>query len=721
MRGDVSLPKVKSPEVDISLKGPDIEVGKVDLPDVDVSLPKGKLEGDFEGKLQGTESNEMPHIKMTDVYVSPPKGKIECPEREIKGEEGKTPHITLPSIEISLPKGKFEGPNVEGNGKATFKTPYMKMPSADISMPKEATDNPDTEMKGHIRGNFRLPNVRMPNVEISLPKGKDAPEMEIEGKFKMPKVDIALPERKYSPEGPGIDINKDLKLPKSAIDTKGPQIVTELDKEFHRGEGRKAKSKGELPRSDLSTAGTCVKVEEPKGKGKNIRIGMQKRKKYDDVTVDGKPRGKDPINNSAAVLTLPKTDLKSGEEDQSAPSQEIKVPRIPDIDFDIGTSQDEEDDKTEKDKKVYIPKFGVPLPSLASPERRANVYGSEVQYEGPKMPKVKKAVFVMVNPDEADEPAKSTSIQKEEKLDEKKIEEVKVKMPKIKMKPNFGKSKEKSSTACAEMCLNPKEKSNEETIKMPKVSFPSDVSGSYDFAPKDDGSESSFNGESEATPYKGSKDDRGAISGKIKLPKVEFSSPYSKMAAGAEKAEMKDRKGKDSSTMGDVKGLHTKPAQMIHTSDTVESSKYVVSSHARTEMLDRDSSESPVSFSTEISSTRIQTRKEAAIREVGAEEKESSWFKVPKITLKPHTSGFLQITPEGSPQAQRRGEIAGDTDISGSFCLHSTGLDCSTQSEEHHVSSTEEGTVTMVTKTTRITHLVTSETGESTTCQVSDV
>ncbi|XP_029964564.1 uncharacterized protein prx, partial [Salarias fasciatus] len=86
----------------------------------------------------------------------------------------------------------------------------------------------------------------------------------------------------------------------------------------------------------------------------------------------------------------------------------------------------------------------------------------------------------------------------------------------------------------------------------------------------------------------------------------------------------------------------------------------------------------------------------------------------------PPLPGFLQITPEGSPQAQRRGEVGGDADVSGSFCLHTSGLDFTAQqmSEDRRVSSSEEGTVTTVTRTTRVTRqLVTTETrtGETST------
>lgn len=76
-------------------------------------------------------------------------------------------------------------------------------------------------------------------------------------------------------------------------------------------------------------------------------------------------------------------------------------------------------------------------------------------------------------------------------------------------------------------------------------------------------------------------------------------------------------------------------------------------------------------------------------------------------------SGFLQITPEGSPRAQRKGEVGGEVDVSGSFCFHTSGQEFATQqlSDEHQASCSKEATVTMVTRTTRITQQqVTAET-----------
>ncbi|XP_037533639.1 neuroblast differentiation-associated protein AHNAK [Nematolebias whitei] len=770
---DISLPKghFEAPDLEIKGEGGKFKMPHVTVPSVDISLPKAKVEGpNVEG--DGSEKVKIPYMKMPTVDISTPKGKTDDSDAEIKGNVGgkfKLPHVKMPNVDISLTKEnsrRNKGMDVTVEGEGNLST----IPSVDLSLPKVKTEDRNTEIK--VEGG----TFKMPKVDISLPKGKGkdnkgpalemgliGPDVELQkGKISWPKdksSEIDLPtgkaegKLKVQQKGTlGLDTeahkdtdlhveceHKSLKLKVPTIDVKGPQGDLELDVRLHRGEGKKDKTKVESPDLDLNTAGTRGKVKEPKVKGKKFKIGLPKKKTGRNVTVDVKPTGESTldtkvqhtglsddnkhINIPTAEVTLPSVGLKTetrGDIGDSSFRKEIKIPRIPDIEFDIGTSQDEEDDNTEMNKKVKIPKFGVPLPSLTSPERTANIYGPEVQYEGPKMPRVKKAVFVLVKPDEDEEPAVSASVPKAEMTSEIKTEDCKGKMPKIKMKPSFGKFKDKTAAVGEEG--EEEETSNGEKFKMPKVSFSSGTSGSFDVTLKEDSS--SLNGEKNASPHKSSRDDKGKFSGKIKLPKVEFTSPYSKMAAGAESAGTRGKIGKDSSPR-EVRGDKTS-GEMVFMSDAPGTSTHVVSSHARTEMLDRESSESPVGF--EFSSTKIQTWRETESRGKEAEEKDSSsWFKVPKITLKPHTSGFLQITPEGSPQAQRRGEVGGEADVSGSFCLHSSGLQLTTQqtSEERQVSSTEEGTVTTVTQTTQTTQrLVTSETRTgvttTTTRQVTD-
>lgn len=344
-------------------------------------------------------------------------------------------------------------------------------------------------------------------------------------------------------------------------------------------------------------------------------MDCQKKKAEAEVLNGHKQDG---INIPVPEVTPPSISVKTETGGVSPSGTEIKVPRIPDIDFDIGTSQDEDDDKTESGKKIKIPKFGVPLPSMSSPDERKHIYGQEIQYEGPKIPKVKKAVFVLVHPPSTDETAATAGLQKEERVAESETEDVKVKMPKIKMKPSFGKSKDKSAAA-------EEDKSKGGKMKMPKVTLSSGKgSGSLDTNLKGEGSSSSLNGEKD--PHKASKDDKGTFSGKIKLPKVELTTPYGKTAAKEEDTERSGKLGIDSSP-GEVK-----QDKMDYAGFAKDTSKDVVSSHARTDMLDRDNSESPASFTMEFSSAKVQTWSESQERE------SSHWFKVPKITLKPHST-----------------------------------------------------------------------------------
>ncbi|XP_034721349.1 neuroblast differentiation-associated protein AHNAK isoform X2 [Etheostoma cragini] len=782
--GKFKMPHAKMPKIDVShpkgkIEVPDVEMeggtgGKFKLPhwkmpDFYISLPKGKIEGP-DTEIEGGTGGK---FKMPKVDISLPKRKpsVEGPELDIGG------HFKMPNVGISIPKGKesIDIPEEKmASDGGTIQLPHVNVPKVDISLPKgksKAIEATAIEMEV-TGGKFVGPHIKLPKEGVSVLKNKSG-EGEINlstaeagGKVKVPQVpsldldiDVRLDKPKQDTEAHGeADLHvkgehKALKLKMPTIDIKGPKGDLELDIGLNRGEGNKDRKKIELPDLDLNTTGTNSKVKGSKVKGTKFKIGMPKKKTGRDVTAEakickncgdeeiggktkhrcmGKERfeydvklethnghkeNKDRINIPVPEVTLPtkqgSAELGTGGEGSLSSSRgDSKVPRIPDIEFDITTSPDKYEDTTEKGKKIKIPKFGVALPSMSSPEGKINIFGPEIQYEGPKMPKVKKAVFVLVNPPQTGDHAACTGLQEKETTPGAEKEDVKVKMPKIKMKPSFGKPKDNAAA----------------------LSFSPCKSGSFDVNLRGKGSTSSLNAEKDACPLKSSNGAKGTSSGKIKFPKVELTSPYGKMAAEGEDTEMSLKLGKDSSpgeVEGDTKGLQVQSGKMAVAGFSEELSKDVVSSRARTDMLDRDSSESPASFTMEFSSAKVQSWSKVESHSRESEERESSpWFKVPKFTLKPHSTGFLQITPEGSPQAQRKGEVGGEADVLGSFCLHTSGLDFTTQdvSEENQVCSTEDGTVTMVTKTTRITrHMVTSEaqTGESsatttTTHQVSD-
>eukprot|EP00066_Takifugu_rubripes_P017737 XP_011607003.1 PREDICTED: neuroblast differentiation-associated protein AHNAK-like [Takifugu rubripes] len=624
--------KVKIPSIELSLQGsktPDTEVllckGEVNDPDVEIK-------GCTEGKLK------MPQIKMPDVHVSLPKGKTEIPEVEFKGKGGKYKMMKMPDIDISLPGQKIPSEDISQPKEKTKEviemkdTEQFKMPNVELYIPKEKGD---AGVRSDIEGrNIKLPQIKMPKVDISLPKTKGnlglVPAIETgatEGNVKGPHVDREANNKSLQFMSPDLEVSRNESEQDTAacssfhLETENKGMDFNID--LHGGQGKKD--------------------------GRNVELSDLK------------------INTAVSSKTIMGSKLK--------PDAALKVPSIPDIDFDIAS---EDEDKAETEKKIKIPKFGVPLPYISSPEARLQNYGQEFQYGGPKIPKVKKAVFVLVNPSQTDVPSACTNL-----LTQKATTTVQdVKMTSVAENTRVewgGDSKERGI-------------STSQTLVSPHKCDTTDITGSM----------SSRNGEQGSGPCKELHEDKKAFSSKIKFPNVEFNSPYTKMTIKKEQTVMK----LDSST-GEYKT--TKESECAHF--TKDAFKDVVSSCARSDLLDTESSDYVGGIAME--SKRVQTWSELESQIRDSEEKgDSSCFHVPKFTLKPHSTGFLQITPEGSPRAQRKGEVGGEVDVSGSFCFHTSGQEFTTQlPEEHQASCSKEATVTMVTRTTRITQQqVTAET-----------
>uniref|UniRef100_A0A3Q2E7V8 Periaxin n=1 Tax=Cyprinodon variegatus TaxID=28743 RepID=A0A3Q2E7V8_CYPVA len=610
--GKLKMSPLKMPHVDFSEpKGKGVPDVGISMPSVDLSLPKGEFKSPGAG-IGGTEGKiNMPHLKMPNVDISLPKGNSGKSEGTEFKAEGHIPEV--PTGDISLQKcettgpisgtknggGKFKMPKVDislPKGKLSVEGPEVDIQKGQVNMPKASADKPSGKKEAE-EGTIKLPHIKMPKVDLSFSKSKgtEVPTMEMEVKGR----DAELPKEKMSLQNDNLtkeakpDLKADLhvqgeqkglKLNLPATDIKSSKEEAEVNIGLQRVEGKTDKKKIILPDLDLNASGSQSKNNGGKVKGPKFKIGMPKMKGdkdvklekeqcKDDVEQNSHKTDKGQINITAPEVVLPSISFKTDSDSNGGPSsssKEIKVPRIPDIEFDIGTSQDE-DDETEMEKKKVAANISFP---------------------------------------------------KKETAAENDTEDVTMKITKTKTKPNSGKSKEKSSEREAEE----EEKLKGAKIKMPKFSFSSGKSGSADVPTKGDGSSSSLNGEKDASPCKDSKDDKGAFGGKIKLPKVVFTSPYSKMTTG-------DKIEKDLSSevvKGDLNTFETTSKM---------SSKEVVSSHARTEMLDRDSSESPVVLGAESTSTNVQMWSE-----VEAEEKEStSWFKIPKFTLKPHATGKDKI------------------------------------------------------------------------------
>uniref|UniRef100_A0A3Q3BK17 PDZ domain-containing protein n=1 Tax=Haplochromis burtoni TaxID=8153 RepID=A0A3Q3BK17_HAPBU len=643
---DLSLPKMKSPDVDVTLEGPDVKGGNIKIPSVDVSLPKGKVEGslDVEGPEMKGGKFKMPKFDVSLPKVSLPEGGV-----KIKGPDTKGGTSEIPEIDISLPKAKAHG-EIDGHAE---KGGRFHMPS--VSLPKIKATGPQFNIEGAC-----------PGFEIFLPEGKAEVDLNIEGpgnkgrKFTMPKVDISLPKMNFPEgdikvEGPNVkgekvtvpegkvegDINIEGLSEKGRFDI--PKV--EVDKKgggFH------------MPTLDINLPKFDLDLSLPSGvKAKGFKVDTLSPDASGDLEMSGLTGGLSP-----AKLEVKNEDIETG--GLEGPGASLKLPTVklptvdisaPKMDLNFGLTKPK---GGSFDLPVFLkvpsftlPRFGgktkscnleIPVPkgdtSLSSPHVEGEIRAPSVEFDGGgkvkvKKPKIKLPSFGM------SKKAADVSVSCPDVDVKGKKGKIDIHQPDINVDNSddiFGKSKEKSAAASAEKEGAEEEKSKGGRIKMPKVSFSSGKSASFGGdTDKREGSSSSLNGES---PHKCSKEEKVAFSGKIKLPKVEFTSLYGKTGA----------RGADMETSGEL-GKHSSPEEvqsstMLPGGFTEEPLKDLVSSRARTEMLDRDSSESPSGFATEFTSTKFQAWSKVESKSRESEERESSsWFKVPKVTLKPHATG----------------------------------------------------------------------------------
>ncbi|XP_073671945.1 uncharacterized protein prx [Paramisgurnus dabryanus] len=699
---DVSLPKLKSPDAEINVEGPDIKGGKFHMPSLDISLPKGGAGADVDVKGKGGKF-EMPKLDVSlptvdisapkvDLDFNLPKGKGNDRENiELLKAEGGRPSsgesFDIPDVYVKMPKllPKFGKKMNSGDSGSANLDIERKLPSVDVDgkMKKTKTKIPEMDMSLDIRNKGKvkmptveisLPTTKIPECEVLLPKGEvDVSEADIksyEGSLKIPKmptVDISVPK-----------VDLDVSLPKVKLDESMDSTSSDLHIESSRGTVNFPHIK--IPKVDISiphgkTGGTDnLEVE---GKGGKMKVPVPK------VEMQFSHKKTEDTKTPEIDANFPKS--KTTDTEISTPKK-MTSPKIPDIDFNIETGQVDPNNEDVKRQaaKVKIQKFGIPLPSLSSPE--ANLTSSlvkghsvpvdyQVEYESPTMPKVRKAVFVMVTPE-------TQRVAGSEASTDLKYEGVK--LTKFKMKSSFSKSQSNEkgkSLSGGEEEVETQKKTKTSMLKLPKVTLSPGKTGSFEVTPTGSDDRTS-------QPLNGHKDDNTKLV-KLKFPKVEFFSPYT---GEKEKTETATKLRKE--TSGD--GKESKSGKMLFSGVKKKTGKDedelreggggLVYSKARTEMLEE--------------------------HETCEEREETTWFKVPKVTLSPHSTGLLHVTPNESPKGSKTSLSCSGEEAIGGFYVKMPSVEFSTHemSSEQLVTETKEKNVSVMTKTTTYTETKSSTT-----------
>ncbi|XP_057715624.1 neuroblast differentiation-associated protein AHNAK-like [Corythoichthys intestinalis] len=388
----ISIPKVKSPDIDISLSKKDGAIklpdAEVDLPDVDMKLPSAAVEIEAakieaqQGSVEGSPSKfKLPSIsfhkfsltkqssKEAEVEIGLPEGKMEITSPEIEFQppevdvsiDGKDSKFKMPKFGISMPKVK--GPDIDislskKDGAIKLPEAEVDLPDVDIKLPsaKIEIEAPKTEaQQGSVEGSpskCKLPSISFPKFSLTKQSSKEA---EVEIGIPEGKMEITSPEIEFQP--PEVDVSIDgkdskFKMPKFGISmpkVKGPDIDIRLSKKD--GAIKLPEAEVDLPDVDIKLPSAKVEIEAPK-------IEEQQG------SVEGSPSKFKLPSISFPKFSLTKQSSKEAEVEIGLPEGKMEI-TSPEIEFqppEVDVSIDGQD------SKFKMPKFGISMPKVKGPD-----------------------------------------------------------------------------------------------------------------------------------------------------------------------------------------------------------------------------------------------------------------------------------------------------------------------------------------------------------------
>ncbi|XP_078097778.1 uncharacterized protein LOC144511363 [Mustelus asterias] len=537
----------KSEKFKIKMPSVTIPTPKVDI-DIDRSSPKGKvISTDREAKVdvKGTKGVQV-------------KGELQAPDASVDSSESwfKMPKLTMPDFNISDSGRK--------DGSATVET-KVKVSETSVRRSKAEIDvqGPEVDMDGK----FQMLMVKMPKVEIDLPKddsfgegkvevkagvdvrqagqgGASSEEISSTGFFKMPTIEILTPkigESSVGMEGSGTQMDLRALEGKGGFQEADADILQlKMPKiELPSFGSTESKDKSQDPSGDRSstgaTAGSSVSKAKTEAKGPQVSIkGLQVGLDATGAELDGSEGRLSKLKEKMSKfgVELPKVSPQEETRLTTGVAKGEGTTKGRDVSYtslkaDIELTGPEAKLKTDKARKQL---FG--FPKTSSPKDKGHSKSAAA-----------KGSVGAGTPPEADS------------------SEVKLKMSKVKM-PSFGiswsknKISEFNGSSEAETSARKGEdweihtgrkkaagaEESDDTdslegksklkLKLPKVNFTPVKIPTVDISLSGPGSSVAVKpGDTSGLHINGESESQGMI-GKIKLPKVEFSSPYQKAKDG---------------------------------------------------------------------------------------------------------------------------------------------------------------------------------------------
>ncbi|XP_073497587.1 periaxin [Phyllobates terribilis] len=396
----MSSPKVKAPEVDLTLKGskeniqmPDvhIKVPDVELPTfgikndrtAEVSLSKAEVVKSMEPKdsdLHFVDKIKIPSLEISapsaasalqisapcvkpDICTSIPKVEVDVSDADIKRYGGDLKIPTLPSIGISVPEVELDIglPKVSLEHEADVR---MEKSSAKIKMPKvelpkleeleakidiSGIKSKDIEYEGKIKG----PKLKLPNVDISLPKVKldedDIPFIESDFKMQGSSTEVTTTEGFFSL--PSVELPK-MSTPK----IRAPELELDisLSKEDLSKSSKVESSGSEGERHDLKLKMPKIKMPKFGGSMTGVEEGTIKTGVKASKTEDSSESGIMGFKIKMPKLQVGSLKGKGGGDRELESDHKMKMAAKGDLKM-----SDHEDSDNSHTFKIKMPSFGI--------------------------------------------------------------------------------------------------------------------------------------------------------------------------------------------------------------------------------------------------------------------------------------------------------------------------------------------------------------------------
>ncbi|XP_041703777.2 neuroblast differentiation-associated protein AHNAK-like [Coregonus clupeaformis] len=345
--GRFSKPEVKAPEVDVSLTKVDISLpeGMVEVkePDVEMKSPEVQMGMKHDIEIQGQGSKfklpkfgfSLPKVKgpeiglslsKTDVDVDLPEGRADLQLPDVE--------VGVPSVEVEIPESGSKGIDVKikkprmSFPKFGFSKPEVKAREVDINIPEVDVSLPEGKVE------VKEPEVEMktPHIQVDVKDTIGSPSRFIMPTFKFPKFGASSPNVKIQVS----DLEKDIKvhgteipkvtisainIEKPSVDLKGPSIDADVNrKKLEIFTLPEIKTKVQPPSIELKLP--SGEVEIPEGAATEIDVKMKKPRM--SFGWFSKPEVKAP----EVDISLPEVDisLPEGKVEVKEPEVEMKTP-----------------------------------------------------------------------------------------------------------------------------------------------------------------------------------------------------------------------------------------------------------------------------------------------------------------------------------------------------------------------------------------------------------